>query len=230
MAKFIVIDGLDGCGKATQVANIKKRLEAEGKRVITISFPNYESDSSAAVKMYLGGELGKDATKLNPYMCSSFYAVDRFIQYTKEFQKYFEEDNNTIILADRYISANIIHQGGKIKGIMNRTAFAKWCYEYECKLCGMPKEDMTIVLTLKPEISQKLMTKRYNGNESKKDIHEANVAYLQQCYDAVNFYFETINKNRLAFWYVLDCEKNGGIAPIEEITDKLMENIHSVIK
>ena len=114
MAKFIVIDGLDGCGKATQTDLLRQKLEEMGKRVVKIEFPKYDSDSSAAVRMYLNGELGDDPIKLNPYMCGSFYAVDRFIQYVTDWHKYFAEDDNTVIIADRYLSANIIHQGGKI--------------------------------------------------------------------------------------------------------------------
>ena len=102
MAKFIVIDGLDGCGKATQTELLRERLEKMGKRVVKISFPKYDSDSSAAVRMYLEGKLGDDPTVLNPYMCGSLYAVDRFIQYVTDWKKYFDEDDNTVIVADRY--------------------------------------------------------------------------------------------------------------------------------
>lgn len=192
MAKFIVIDGLDGCGKATQTELLAKELEAQGKRVIKLEFPKYDSDSSMAVRMYLNGYLGDDASNLNSYMCSSFYAVDRYIQYHQENKKYFEEDDNTVIISDRYISANIIHQGGKIKSNSEREKFVQWCYDYEHNKCGLPVEDATIILSVPIEISQKLMTERYSGDETKKDIHEKNLEYLKQCYDGLEETFKAM--------------------------------------
>lgn len=228
MAKFIVIDGLDGCGKATQTKLLKESLEKEGKKVVTIDFPKYDSDSSAAVRMYLNGELGKDPNLLNPYMCGTFYAVDRFIQYVTDWKKYFEEDDNTIIIADRYLSANIIHQGGKIEDRDMRLRYASWCYSLECGYCGLPKEDITIVLTIKPEISQKLMTSRYNGDESKKDIHEANLQYLRDCYDRLNWTVHDIKMNKLADWEHIDCSNATG-DDVKSI-DEIQETIRNIIK
>jgi dTMP kinase len=165
MAKFIVIDGLDGSGKATQSKLLKGSLEKMGKKVVKIDFPKYDSDSSAAVRMYLGGELGKDPETLNPYMCGTFYAVDRFIQYVTDWKKYFDEDDNTVIISDRYLSANIIHQGGKLENREDRLNYAKWCYDLECNKAKLPVENITIILTVPPIISQQLITNRYNGNE-----------------------------------------------------------------
>lgn len=182
MAKFIVIDGLDGCGKATQTELLRAELESRGKKVVKIDFPKYDSDSSAPVRMYLNGELGSNPEELNPYMCSTFYAVDRFIQYVTDWKKYFDEDDNTVIIADRYVSANVIHQGSKIESNIARQRFNNWLYNFECNLCGLPKDDITIILTIKPEVSQRLLTERYNGDDSKKDIHEQNKDYLNNCY------------------------------------------------
>lgn len=231
MAKFIVIDGLDGCGKATQTELLRKHLEKLGKKVVKIDFPKYESDSSAAVRMYLGGKLGTDASILNPYMCGSFYAVDRFIQYVTDWKKYFEEDDNTVIIADRYLSANIIHQGAKLETIEERYRYSCWCYSYECGLCGLPKEDITIVLTIKPEISQKLMTERYNGDETKKDIHESNIEYLQSCYDRLSRTIHDINDNKVANWVHIDCADETGINvdTRENIHNKIVEIIKNII-
>jgi len=229
MARFIVIDGLDGCGKATQTSLLGQKLEEMGKRVVKIEFPNYDSASSAAVRMYLNGELGDDPTKLNPYMCGSFYAVDRFIQYVTNWHKYFEEDDNTVIIADRYLSANIIHQGGKIEDRNERYKYAAWCYNYECGHCGLPKEDLTIVLTVNPEISQKLMTKRYNGDETKKDIHEGNLKYLKDCYERLKLTVHDISTNNLASWINIDCEKDGEIDTVENIHKKIMERVNKLL-
>lgn len=224
MAKFIVIDGLDGCGKATQTELLREALEKQGKKVVKIDFPKYDSDSSAAVRMYLNGELGNDPSTLNPYMCGTFYAVDRFIQYVTDWKKYFEEDDNTVIIADRYLSANIIHQGGKIESRADRQRYAKWCYDLECNKCGLPKEDITIILTISPEISQKLMTERYNGDDSKKDIHEQDVEYLKNCYDRLMLTIDDIrNLGVHSNWVHINCDD------IRSNTVDTRENIHMCI-
>lgn len=231
MAKFIVIDGLDGCGKATQTELLKQELEKKGKKVVKITFPKYDSDSSAPVRMYLGGELGNNPELLNPYMCGSFYAVDRFIQYVTDWKKYFDEDDNTVIIADRYLSANIIHQGGKIENASDRLHYAMWCYNYECNLCKLPKENITIILTVKPEVSQKLMTGRYNGHEEKKDIHEADVEYLNKCYDRLKETIHGINDNKVAKWCHIDCTEYGVDADGNELEPSIQSKdyIHEKI-
>lgn len=231
MAKFIVIDGLDGCGKATQTELLKQYLENIGKKVVKIDFPKYDSDSSAAVRMYLSGQLGSDASTLNPYMCGTFYAVDRFIQYVTDWKKYFDEDDNTIILADRYLSANIIHQGGKLEDQNERLKYANWCYDIECNKCGLPKEDLTIILTIKPEISQKLMTDRYNGDNSKKDIHEADIEYLEKCYNRLKCTIDDIKTTKLANWVHLDCidESGNNVDTRENIHYKIIEIIKNIV-
>lgn len=229
MAKFIVIDGLDGCGKATQTELLKDALERKGKKVIKLSFPNYESDSSAAVKMYLNGKLGDNPSNLNPYMCGTFYAVDRFIQYITDWKKYLDEDDNTFIISDRYLSANIIHQGGKIESREDRLKYAKWCYEYECGLCGLPKEDLTILLTINPKTSQLLLNNRYNGDESKKDIHELDLEYLCKCYERLLETYEDIQN--LANWKHLSCDSDSenGVKSIEEIHLEVMKLVSQLV-
>ena len=230
MAKFIVIEGLDGCGKATQTKLLKERLSKEGKKVTAISFPNYNSPSSAAVKMYLDGELGTNPSELNPYMCSSFYAVDRFIQFKKEYEQYFNEDDR-IIISDRYISANIIHQGAKLDNIIEREKFIKWCYEYECGLCGLPVEDITIMLTIKPEISQRLLLKRYNNDSSKKDIHENSLEYLEKCYDRLKHSVEVVNSMPNMHWEMLDCSLGDtDVKCIEQISDEIYSILSSKLR
>lgn len=230
MAKFFVIDGLDGCGKQTQVSLLKSYLEGIGKRVIVISFPCYESDSSKPVQMYLNGEMGTNIKDLNPYACSSFYAVDRYIQYKKDWGRFFEEDDNTIILADRYISANIIHQGVKLQEGISQCNFAEWCYDFEVNKYGLPREDLTIVLTVKPEISQKLLSNRYNADETKKDIHESDLNYLNECYNYVGYISFAINMSCIANWVHYDCTLNDSIDTIENIHEHIKSIVSSYLE
>ena len=208
MAKLIVIDGLDGCGKQTQVKNISIELQKLGYNIHKIDFPKYESLSSGPIRMYLNGEIKNDAEELNPYFCSLLYAVDRGIQYYSEFEKIYQQ-SDTVILADRYLSANVIYQGAKCKTLEDKQKLFKWIYEIETEKIGIPVEDITIALTLPVETSQKLMSGRYSGDESKKDLHESNLKFLNKCHDNLEVacdYLPTIGYN----WVKLDCSDNLG--------------------
>lgn len=227
MGLLIVIDGLDGSGKATQTKLAKDELQSLGYNVVSVSFPKYESDSSFAVKMYLQGQLGHDPNKLNPYMCSSFYAIDRAIQFEQELWKVYRQPN-TILLADRYLSANIIHQGGKIQDIDKMHKFFEWVYNFETKKIGIPVEDVTIALDVPIDISQKLMSERYKGHEEMKDIHEENIGYLNKCHRAFNEacrYLPTQGYN----WVRIDCSNNGSIRSIEDIHHEIMDIINRTL-
>lgn len=228
MGKLIVIDGLDGCGKNTQTKLLYDRLKSMGKNVHMVSFPDYDSRSSEAVKMYLNGEIGSDATKLNPYLCSLFYAVDRGIQFnTKLFELYNQPDS--IILCDRYLSANIIHQGGKMESTSEAEKFFEWIYDIEVGKVGLPLEDITIVLTLPIEVSQKLMNKRYNNDSSKKDIHEANTEYLHSCYNNVQRAVRHLN-NKGYNWLNINCAtKDGEVRTIDDIHEQIWKIAESII-
>ena len=112
MGKLFVIDGTDGSGKQTQFQKLQERLTKDGIEYKTVSFPNYDSPSSSLVKMYLSGEFGKNAKDVSPYIASTFYAADRYATFKTGYKEYY--DNGGIILADRYTTANMVHQAGKI--------------------------------------------------------------------------------------------------------------------
>lgn len=190
-----------------------------------VSFPDYESESSSAVRMYLKGELGKDPCSLNPYMCSMFFTVDRAIQYMKNIKALLDEENS-LVVCDRYISANLIHQGAKIKDIEERHKFYDWCYEFETETIGLPREAVTIILSLPVEISQKLMSVRYNGDSSKKDIHENSIAYLKECYDTSMDVYKHLKSKGFA-WEMVDCKDKDtdSIKPIEVIHNEIIEKL-----
>ena len=124
MGKLFVIDGTDGSGKQTQFAKLQERLSKEKIDYKTVSFPNYDSPSSSLVKMYLSGEFGSDAKKISPYIASTFYAADRFATFKKQYEEYY--NNGGIILADRYTTANMVHQAGKIHDKEERKKFLDW--------------------------------------------------------------------------------------------------------
>ena len=144
--KIIVIEGTDGSGKATQTELLAKRWTEENINYKTVSFPNYESPSSSLVKMYLNGEFGEKAESINAYAASSFFAVDRWATWEKDYKEYYKQGG--IILADRYTPSNLIHQAGKIKDEQEREKFINWVYEYEYKLLKLPEPDVVIFLNM----------------------------------------------------------------------------------
>lgn len=211
--RLIVIDGLDGSGKTTQFDIVKEKLAAD-YTVKAISFPEYDKPSSALVKMYLNGEIAKDAAEVNAYAASSFYAVDRYASYKMYWEKNFREGE--LILASRYVSSNAIHQMAKLPE-NEWDGYLKWLTEYEYGKLGLPEPGCVIFLDMPVEISQKLMTERYNGDESRKDIHEANVEYLKTCRKTALYAAERCG------WNVIPCSDGESPYTIEHITSEIMK-------
>ena len=210
--KLIVIDGLDGSGKATQTKLLAERLNENGYKARTISFPDYDSDSSALVKMYLGGKLGSSPDDVNAYAASSFYAVDRVASYINTWRA--DLDEYDYIVADRYTTSNIIHQMAKLKE-NERDSYIEWLFDFEYNRLELPAPDMVIFLDVDPAISQKLIYGRYQGDESKKDIHESDFRYLMRCRESAVYAIEHLD------WVRIDCTKGGEMRAIEDINDSI---------
>ena len=210
--RLIVIDGLDGSGKATQTKCLCERLCAAGFKARTLSFPDYQSDGSAAVRMYLGGQLGDSPDDVNAYAASSFYAVDRVVSYLNSWGKDFRTYD--YIIADRYVTSNIIHQMAKLPE-NERDDYIAWLCDYEYCRLGIPEPDMVIFLDVDPAVSQRLMLNRYQGDESKKDIHESNVRYLLSCRESASYAIKKLN------WTVVKCNDGDDMRTIEDISDEL---------
>lgn len=214
--KLIVIEGLDGSGKTTQLNLLVNKLKQKNiKNIKQIKLPDYDSDSSSLVKMYLAGEFGKSPEDVNAYAASAFYAVDRFANYKTKWKADYE--NGTLIIADRYTTSNAYHQATKLPESEWKDYF-KWLRDFEYNKLGIPEPDMVIYLDMPIEISQKMMTSRYNGDEEKKDIHEANVEYLQHCRKAAKAAATQLG------WKVIDCADKDMPRSIESIGDEI-ENL-----
>ena len=167
MAKLIVIEGLDGSGKATQTRLLKESLEGMGKEVRKLTFPDYDNPSSSLVRMYLDGVFGDKPDDVNAYAASAFYAVDRYASY----RQFWEGDyrSGKIILADRYATSNAIYQLTKVENTQ-WDGFLGWIEDFEYNKLEIPQPDLVIYLDMPPDVSQKLMTLRYGGDESKKAV------------------------------------------------------------
>ena len=216
MGRLIVIEGLDGSGKSTQIKRLTDRLKnTTDYKIKQIKLPDYESECCAPVKKYLNGDFGKTAQDVNAYAASCFYAVDRFANYKTKWKDDYE--NGTLILADRYTTSNAYHQATKLpKDEWN--SYFNWLSDFEYKKIGIPEPDAVIYLDMPVEISQKMMSERYSGDESKKDIHEADLEYLKKCRVAAA---EAANAMG---WYVIECSEDGKPKSIEQIGN-LIDNI-----
>lgn len=212
--RLLVVEGLDGSGKSTQVSLLKAKLESDGTPVRQIKLPDYDDPSSTLVKMYLGGEFGKNPEDVNVYAASSFYAVDRYASFRRHWQKDYE--NGTLILADRYTTSNAVHQAVKLPESAWEN-YLSWLADYEYNKLGIPEPDAVIFLDMPVAVSQKLMTARYNGEEAKKDVHEANVAYLNACRKAALFAASKLG------WYVVPCADGDEPLPIAQIHARIYE-------
>lgn len=210
--KLIVLEGLDGSGKATQAEVLTEDLKRRGIAVRKVSFPDYQSDSSALVKMYLAGEFGSDPQDVNAYAASSFYAVDRYASYKKDWGRFYETGG--IIVADRYTTSNAIHQCSKLPE-EDWKPFLNWLFQYEYELLGIPRPDEVIYLKTDPRISQKLMSGRYHGDENKKDIHERNLAYLDRSRKAAEYCARELG------WKTIQCSTQENMRSIEDIHDEV---------
>ncbi|MCC8043256.1 MAG: deoxynucleoside kinase [Oscillospiraceae bacterium] len=218
---LIVLEGLDGCGKSTQFDIISQKLGAL-RPTRAISFPEYDKPSSALVKMYLNGDFSKSPDGVNPYAASTFYAADRYASY----KLYWENDyqNGTVILAGRYVSSNAIYQSAKLNQ-RERDNFLDWLDDYEYEKMKIPRPDSVVFLDMPTEVSQKLLEGRYGGDEKKKDIHEADKAYMKRCREAALYVAKKQG------WRVVDCcnEDKSAPLPINIITEKIMDIIREVI-
>lgn len=208
MGKLMVLDGLDGCGKSTQLALLDDSLRRDGIRYRQISFPDYDQPSSALVKMYLSGELGGTPAAVNAYAASSFYAVDRYASY----RCFWGEDYaaGIPVVAARYTTSNAIHQMTKLPQ-PEWDRFMEWLWDYEYSKLELPRPDRVVFLDMPPEVSQKLLSCRYEGDETKKDIHERDRQYLLHCREAALYVAAACG------WTVVECARGEKPRNREEI-------------
>ena len=207
MKKLIVIEGLDGSGKETQANLLSEDLKKNGYPVRKVSFPDYESDSSALVKMYLSGQLGTHPGDVNAYAASSFFAVDRYASFKRDWEMSY---NNGIIIADRYTTSNAIHQCSKLPG-EQWDEYLDWLFNYEYRLLGIPAPDLVVYLKVDPAVSQKLLAKRYKGDMAKEDIHEKDIEYLEKCRNAADYCSKKYG------WKNVECCEDGIMRSVEDI-------------
>jgi len=221
--KFIVIDGTDGSGKATQTKILVAKLKKEKFQVKMIDFPQYGQKSAGLVEEYLNGKFG-NANQVGPYRASIFYACDRYAAAPK-IKKWLEQNN--IVIANRYVSSNMGHQAGKIKDLIEREKFLNWLFDLEFNIFNIPRPDLNILLYLPPKIGQRLVDKKgsrdYIGGQ-KRDIHEADLQHLMDAAQAYKYVAEKYN------WLTIDCAPDNKLLSIDKINDLLWQEIKKFLE
>lgn len=224
---LIVLEGTDGSGKSTQFAKLCQRVQAEGIAFRRLVFPQYQEESSALLRMYLRGEFGKRPEDVNAYAASSFYAVDRYASWKKVWQQDYLAGG--LMLADRYTTSNAVHQCSKLPP-MHWDGFLNWLFDFEYKKIGIPTPDEVIYLAVDPEVSQRLLTERYQGHEEKKDIQEKDREYIARSRAAAEYCARTLG------WKRIECTEP--VAPdseerrmrtIESINDEILKELETVL-
>ncbi len=213
MGRLIAIEGLDGAGKNTQSEKLCKYLSTRGVKVKKIDFPNYEGRGSTLVKMYLDGELGESPYDTNPYAASSFFACDRYISYVTDWKSFLAEPD-TVVVANRYTTANAYHQMAKMPR-EHWDEFLDWLWDFEFSKLKLPHPDDVILLSVPPEVSFLNIEKRSRNFNVKKDIHEKDGDYLRSCYEAARYAADRMG------WSVIDCANDGVQIPVDEVFTKI---------
>ena len=225
--KLIVFEGTDGSGKSTQFRMLCERMEREGRPFRRLIFPQYQEPSSALLKMYLNGEFGSHPSDVNPYAASTFYAVDRYASWKKVWGDYYR--GGGLVLSDRYTTSNAVHQCSKLPP-MHWDGFLNWLFDFEYKKIGIPTPDEVIYLAVDPEVSQRLLTERYQGHEEKKDIQEKDREYIARSRAAAEYCARTLG------WKRIECTEP--VAPdseerrmrtIESINDEILKELEKVL-
>lgn len=220
MGKLVVIEGLDGSGKSTQLALLPQNLATKGVACKTVSFPDYDDPSSTLVKMYLAGEFGQNAGDVNAHAATIFYTVDRYASFRRHWEQAYKAGQ--LIVAGRYTTSNAVHQTAKLPPEQWGT-YLDWLYDLEYNKIGIPKPDAVLFLDMPPEVSGKLLSVRYGGDEQKKDIHERDTAYLENCRKAALFAAEH------GGWKVISCAQDGQPRSIESIAADVLSAVLEVL-
>lgn len=221
--KLIVIEGGDGSGKTTQFNLLKEKLIKDGHQVATIDFPRYGNTAAVMVEKYLNGDFG-GPKEVGAYRASIFYAIDRY-DASSQMKQWLSEGK--IILANRYTTANMLHQAGKIKDELARDEFLNWLEDLEYNIFAIPRPDVVFFMNISADISQNLALKkqsRHANIQAKNDIHENDLSHLQDALEAGNYVAKKYG------WEIIDCDDGQGrMRSIEDIHDEICNKIKKYI-
>ena len=224
MGKLLIFEGLDGSGKGTQTALLCDTLRRRGVDLRQITFPDYESDSSALVRMYLSGRFGDRPDDVNAYASSTFFAVDRFASYKTVWGEFYRSGG--LVVSDRYTTSNAVHQCSKLPP-MHWDGFLNWLFDFEYKKLGIPEPDAVVYLAVDVEVSQRLLAERYHGDTARMDIQENDTEYLARSRAAAEYCARTLGWRRVDCTRVEDGRKT--MRPVEEIHAQVLAQLADIL-
>jgi len=212
--KLIAIEGLDSSGKETQTELLYQSILEAGYSARKLSFPRYDSPSSALVKMYLERKFGQGPESVNAFAASSFYAVDRFASYQSDWKPFYQDGG--IVLTDRYTGSNAIYQGSKLSGKAQKD-YWEWLYDFEHVKMGLPEPDCVFYLDVPAKTVGKFLSKRKPKDDEigTSDIYEKDISYLEKVRETA------LSLAKDSGWIVLSCCTNGKIRSIRDIHQQL---------
>lgn len=214
--KLIVLDGIDGSGKTTQIELLIHHLRKIRKKIYLTDFPQYEkSFFGLMVRRYLKGDFGQ-TKQTDPYLISLLYALDRFEAKKKMWQQI---KQGTVIISDRYSPANKIHQAIKIKNKAKRQNFIRWLDEMEFKILGIPKPDLVLFLDVPPAVARRLTIIR-----GKRDMHEIDSRHQKEAYSES---LELVRKYHN--WRRITCVENGRLLTPKIIHQKIWQEVKQIL-
>lgn len=221
MGKLIVIEGTDGSGKSTQFRLLSTHLEEDGVQFKHLVFPRYSEESSALIRMYLGGQFGTKPTDVNAYAASAFYAVDRYASYKIDWGQWYLDGG--LVLCDRYTTSNAVHQASKETG-QAQEDYLHWLYDFEYNKMGLPRPDLVIYLDVPTDYTEKLLRSREQATNTKADIHEKDTAYLSAC--------RTCGRTAAEYygWKIIQCVKDGKMRTIEDIHKEIYAAVQKCLE
>lgn len=226
--KLIVIDGTDGTGKATQTALLVNRLKKAGVKVKAIDFPQYENNFfGELIGECLAGKYGVEYLKIDPHIISVLYAADRW-ESSKKIKEWL--DKGYVVIADRYVSANQIHQGGKISDDKKRNEFLSWLDKMEHGVFKIPRPDAVVYMDLPIKTVLKLLEskevlakKKYL--KGRTDLAESDRKHLEDSRRGGLKIVASLNN-----WHSVDCSKDDWIMSREEIHEQVFSKIKNILK
>lgn len=217
---LVVLEGLDGSGKGTQTKLLAQALTQRGVPLRQVTFPDYNSPSSALVRMYLNGDFGADPGDVNAYAASAFYAVDRFASFQRDWKS--DYNRGALILCDRYATSNMVYQMGKLPPAQ-WDAYLAWAEDFEYAKLDIPRPDLVLYLDMPLEVSQRLLLERYHGDTGKKDLHESHLEFLRSCGECARYAGERLG------WKRIPCAREGSPLPMEEIHQAVLQAVEPLL-
>ena len=218
--RLIVFEGTDGSGKATQTEWLCRELERRGTPYKKLTFPRYDQESSALIRLYLSGALGSRPDDVNAYAAATFYAVDRYASYKQDWGAFYEAGG--LLIADRYTTSNAVHQTVKLpEG--ERQAFLDWLFDFEYCMLGLPRPTRVLYLDIPTSLTARMMRQREQETHTEADIHERDEAYLRQCRENAAFVVDYCG------WTRIDCTDGGTLRSVEEIHAEVMEKVSDLL-